>query len=120
MPMDRRLYPRNWKKVSRTIRRIAGNRCEWCGIPNGLKRPGGSRVVLTVAHLGVEWADGRPGDTRDKHDVRRENLRALCQRCHLRYDRNEHIRVQKANRRAHLREMLRKAGQLKLMEEALS
>ena len=37
------------------------------------------RVVLTVAHL-----NHTPGDDRD------ENLKALCQWCHLTYDRSHH------------------------------
>jgi len=37
------------------------------------------RVVLTVAHL-----DHRPENCAD------ENLKALCQRCHLRYDAEHH------------------------------
>jgi hypothetical protein len=37
------------------------------------------RVVLTVAHL-----DHNP------ENCERSNLRALCQRCHLRYDKAHH------------------------------
>lgn len=48
------------------------------------------KIVLTVAHLGTAHADGRPGDKHDKMDCRPENLAALCQRCHLNYDRDEH------------------------------
>lgn len=48
------------------------------------------KVVLTVAHLGVAKDDGSPGDPHDKLDVRDVNLKAMCQRCHLRYDMNEH------------------------------
>src|SRR5439155_3102387 len=116
MPMDLSRYPRNWKKVSRTIRRIAGNRCEWCQIPNGVPLPSGRRgkVVLTVAHLGTPFPDGRPGDKHDKHDIRRENLAALCQACHLRYDLDEHIAHAKATRARKKREMAQAAGQLML------
>jgi hypothetical protein len=48
------------------------------------------RVVLTVAHLGADKPDGSPGDKQDKQDCREENLAALCQRCHLRFDVDEH------------------------------
>lgn len=48
------------------------------------------KIMLTVAHLGVSYPDGRPGDQRDKMDCRDENLAALCQQCHLRYDLQEH------------------------------
>ena len=66
MPMDYSRYPIGWKKVSLTIRRIAANRCEWCHVANGSLRPNGSRVVLTVAHLGTVYADGKPGN---KHNT---------------------------------------------------
>lgn len=49
-----------------------------------------AKVVLTVAHLGTPHSDGTPGDKHDKMDVRDENLAALCQACHLRYDIKEH------------------------------
>ena len=65
-----------------------------------IRRPGpGSRVVLTVAHLGVARPDGTAGDKHDKMDVRDENLAALCQRCHLRYDIREHMVNAAATRR---------------------
>ena len=48
-------------------------------------------IVLTVAHLGVPYPDGRPGDKHDKADCRPENLAALCQRCHLNFDRADHV-----------------------------
>lgn len=93
MPMDRSRYPADWDAISRALRTDrAGNRCEWCGAVNGQPHPRtGSRVVLTVAHLGTVYADGTPGDKHDKADVRPENLAALCQACHLNYDRDEHI-----------------------------
>lgn len=123
MPMDRKRYPANWPEISLRIRARAGNRCEWCGAPNGafiarlrenphlyeiaLEDDGACadfhkavRVVLTVAHLGAPHADGRPGDKHDKMDCRDENLAALCQRCHLRYDLQEHAENARETRRA--------------------
>jgi hypothetical protein len=122
MPVDQSRYPHNWAKVSRTIRRIAGNRCEACQIPNGVPLPSGRRwkVVLTVAHIGAPLATGtgwRQGDKSDKHDVRRENLKALCQRCHLALDLDEHIAHAKETRQRKMREQARSAGQLSLFEE---
>ncbi|GCE04768.1 HNH endonuclease [Dictyobacter aurantiacus] len=116
MPMDLKRYPANWKKVSRTIRRIADWRCEWCGIPNGAPLPSGrpGKVILTVAHLGTPYADGRPGDKHDKHDVRRENLRTLCQACHLRYDLADHIAHARATRAQRKHEKALTSGQLTL------
>lgn len=61
--------------------------------------PGIVRIVLTVAHLGTPHPDGTPGDKHDKHDVRPENLAALCQKCHLDYDREDHVAAAYATRR---------------------
>jgi len=88
MPMKRALYPENWDKISLAVRREAGWVCEWCGAENGKPNPAtSSKVVLTVAHL-----DHNPAN------CARENLRALCQRCHLRYDAKQHARNAKLTR----------------------
>jgi hypothetical protein len=92
MPFDASRYPKNWKEISARIRERDGNRCKWCGTANYQLNPRtGSKVILTVAHLGVDYPDGRPGNKHDKLDVRDENLAALCQQCHLNYDRDEHM-----------------------------
>lgn len=94
--------------------------CEWCGVENHVNvamwRDGraidrevlghdvrwhpadpkydGARlvtVVLTIAHLDHD---------KTNHDIKDERLAALCQRCHLNYDRPHHLAVQKANREA--------------------
>jgi 5-methylcytosine-specific restriction endonuclease McrA len=117
MPVkDWNAYPKNWKEISKQIRfERAGGKCEWCGAVNCQPHPiTGSKVVLTVAHLGTDFADGSKGDKHNKMDVRPENLAALCQRCHLRYDIDEHIANRKitlAKRRA---EKIAAAGQLRL------
>jgi 5-methylcytosine-specific restriction endonuclease McrA len=91
MPFQKERYPENWKKISLTIRNRENWQCKWCGAKNGKPHPvTGSKVILTVAHLGTVHADGTPGDKHDKMDVRPENLAALCQRCHLNFDRDEH------------------------------
>ena len=99
-------YPANWKEISRQIRQDrAGNRCEWCQAVNGEPHPiTGSKVVLTVAHLGVPYPDGRPGDKHDKSDCRPENLAALCARCHLNFDRPDHLARAAATRERKRRE----------------
>lgn len=114
-PENKDRYPKDWPAISRRIRDRAGNKCEWCKIENGIlggrdphtgkfykalplgddglrlqwPQPGDSgfcegfggttlrivRVVLTVAHL-----DHTPENCAD------DNLAALCQRCHNRYD----------------------------------
>lgn len=117
MPIDYKRYPSGWKKISLTIRRVAGNRCEQCGIPNGSPLPSGrnGKVVLTVAHIGAPFAN-KPGDPHDKHDVRRENLKAWCQACHLRYDLEDHIKHAKETRQRKKREQIAMSGQMELFE----
>lgn len=110
-PENKDRYPADWKAISLRIRERAGQKCEWCKAPNGVlidrSRDGeaymlmdgqvfsatdgeahgyarGSewpscgrltKVILTVAHL-----DHTPENCAD------DNLKALCQRCHNRYD----------------------------------
>lgn len=125
-PENRARYPKDWKQISASIRERAGNRCEDCGVRNyelggrdkagqwhkalpvGEKllrleypSPGDHaiceglsvalrivRIVLTVAHLDHQPENCDPS-----------NLKALCQRCHLRYDLHHH----KANAYATIR-----------------
>lgn len=91
--MQRHRYPVNWEEISLRIRKErARDRCEWCGAHNAQPHPRtGSKVILTTAHLGVPKPVGSPGNKHDKMDVREENLAALCQSCHLAYDRNDQI-----------------------------
>lgn len=102
MPIDYKNYPANWRAISWRLRRErAGNQCEWCGAKNHAIHPEtGAYVVLTVAHLGIDKPDGTPGDKTDLADCREENLAALCQRCHLNYDRPEHWQTRWRKRRA--------------------
>jgi len=114
MPMNRSHYGSNWAKISLTIRRIAGQRCEFCGVLNGSPLPSGraGKVVLTVAHLGTPYANGVASSKHDKHDVRRENLAALCQSCHINYDIDEHIAHARETRQRKRREEAMMAGQM--------
>jgi predicted ATP-dependent serine protease len=50
------------------------NKCEWCGVENHTMRDD-KEIILTIAHL-----DHTP------ENCARENLRALCQKCHNGYD----------------------------------
>jgi hypothetical protein len=108
MPFDIKRYPKNWNEISAEIRKRAGNRCEFCGVENGakgwrdkhgefhqlryffaasvrdLRLMTGKRIiaiVLTVAHLDHNPANCGP-----------DNLKALCQACHLGYDLKHHQR----------------------------
>lgn len=103
-PSERHRYPKDWKSVRQRILERAGHRCEFCGVENGAigrrKRDGSferlqgmeaesaafdsirlTRIVLTIAHL-----DHTPENNAN------DNLRALCQRCHLAHDRPHHLR----------------------------
>ena len=80
-PIDYRKYPKGWKTYIRPrILERADNKCEWCGAENYKPHPiTGSKVILTVAHL--------------DQDIRNNtwaNLVALCQRCHLNHDKDQH------------------------------
>ncbi len=106
-PSERARYPKDWKDVSARIRErsktIDGpdGQCECvdeCGLhPWGrcIERQGRAaffakgKIILTVAHL-----DHVPEHCAD------DNLRALCQRCHLRYDRVHHAETRRATREA--------------------
>lgn len=94
-------YPHDWPAISWTIRWIrALGRCEcrgecgryheWDPIGRCVNRnesPAvltGSTVVLTVAHLDHTPENCHPA-----------NLRAMCQGCHLRYDREHHAETRR-------------------------
>lgn len=109
---ERDRYPANWPTISLAIREDrAGWRCEChgeCGHVHDGRCPAeqyfphpvtGSNVILTVAHL----------DHTPEH-CDPDNLRAMCQRCHLAYDRDHHA----ATRAATLRQAAEDAGQLVL------
>jgi hypothetical protein len=92
MPFDASRYPATWPEISLPIREREGWKGKFCGAIHGQPHPlTGSTVILTVAHLGVPYSDGTPGNPHDKMEVRDENLAALCQRRHLNYDRAEHM-----------------------------
>lgn len=114
MPIDYTKYPDNWKtEIRPRILKRAENCCELCGVSNyewisrstrnsAVRRSVSElhkechdslseeyrsiwrkpiRVVLTIAHLDHDLTHNEDG-----------NLMALCQRCHLWYDKNEHAR----------------------------
>jgi 5-methylcytosine-specific restriction endonuclease McrA len=86
-------YPKNWKAISAEIIKRSGGQCECtgecalhrgkrCVEKNGHKAKwANGKIVLTVAHRNHYPPDCRP-----------ENLMALCNRCHLRYDTMLHKR----------------------------
>lgn len=61
-------YPDDWEMIARAVKEEAGWRCKECGHPDSYE----DGYTLTVHHL--------DGDTSNNE---RDNLKALCQRCHL-------------------------------------
>lgn len=122
-------YPENWNEIRAMILQRAGDCCEGCKVRNGdritrgigesagtyMNRDGyvfdadhGTQlgrvrlsdyegtgrwisVVLTIAHLDHTPENCDP-----------TNLRAWCQRCHLRYDATHHAETARQTRRAQL------------------
>ena len=96
-PENRDRYPADWKEISIRIRsKRAKNRCECrghCGLHKGRRcveenhqpaKFAKGTIVLTVAHL-----DHTPENCEE------DNLLAMCQRCHLRYDAQHHARTRR-------------------------
>lgn len=109
MPINYKEYPLNWKtEIRPAVLRRANNCCEECGVKNhtlihrygkgindwrlwpegmeseawdidGLKP---TYIILTVAHLDHDKLN---------HNVSLDRLKALCQKCHLRYDMHRHV-----------------------------
>lgn len=119
-PENRDRYPADWRVISERIRfQRAKGRCECdgrCGRPtdhlasdgrclnvHGLPAYGtGSKVVLTTAHLQHE-----PERCED------DDLMAMCQGCHLHYDREHHAETRATTRTA----VMVAAGQLSIGDE---
>jgi 5-methylcytosine-specific restriction endonuclease McrA len=102
-PENKNRYPGNWPAISQATKDRAGNKCEFCGLDNyaiGYRDLTGNfhaiekscsgdieadearqkgykiiQIILTVAHLDHTPENCSP-----------DNLKALCQRCHNRYD----------------------------------
>jgi len=112
MPCNYYEYPSNWNIIRERILMRANNKCEFCNLPNGaevhsilifdrrhwiidihevhnllntttdLKTTYKSKLIivsLAIAHLDHDH---------NNHLVTDDRLRALCQKCHLSYDKN--------------------------------
>lgn len=110
MPIDYTQYPKNWFTEIRPTILVRENwACKFCGLSNGKRgyrdqngifiecdeflerwceKVGKKvfRIVLTIAHL---------DHNRDNNSL--DNLAALCQKCHLNHDKEQHILTRKIN-----------------------
>lgn len=109
-PENKKLYPKNWKEIRQSILTRANNKCEFCGVENhkwGYRDKNGEfvisegmqqeadeldgehlfKIVLTIAHLDHNPQNNNP-----------ENLKALCQKCHLNYDKEHHAETRRKTR----------------------
>lgn len=90
MPIkDQSIYPPYWKVFSKYIRfERADGKCEVCLAVNYADHPEtGSKVVLTVAHLDADGDACRCQDETGFLCAKPSHCKAMCQRCHNRYDR---------------------------------
>jgi hypothetical protein len=109
-PENKNRYPVEWKKISKYVRfDRAGGRCECEGecarghqgrCPNLHGQPAygsGSTVILTTAHL--NHTPEICGTEEDPFCY----LKAMCQGCHLHYDKDHHAETRRRNLERHQR-----------------
>ena len=120
-PENKPRYPPDWRAISDRIRfQRADGRCECAGecgrghegrcvaVHGGPSPASGKRVWLTTAHL-----DHTPEHCDD------DNLKAMCQACHLAYDTEHHkqtARATRAARRLALIEYAKTCGEFPLFD----
>lgn len=110
MPIDYTKYNTNWfTEIRPAALQRANHRCENCGVKDriiGYRDQSGRfiecddfmqqwaknngirvfKIILTISHQNHMIEDNRP-----------ENLKALCQKCHLKHDQEQHIISRKIN-----------------------
>lgn len=104
MPINYKDYAPNWlSEIVPAIRRRSGDRCEGsprypdCRAANGHPHPDtGSVVVLTTAHMDRNRSNNNYHESDPNHPD--NNLRHLCQRCHLNLDVPQHVANRKYGR----------------------
>lgn len=126
MPIDYKKYPANWKtEIRPAILERASNKCEQCNVPNksivcrgewygtnvwqnddGQMYCADTGKYIGDTYVGDVWTECKQSMVKIvltiahlDHDVTNNdysNLKALCQRCHLKHDAQHH----KANSRA--------------------
>ena len=84
--MNRAIYPKNWNEIAFSVKDNAGWICEKCG--KQCRKPGEPfdthKRTLTTAHL-----DHNP------QNCNKDNFKAYCAPCHLRYDAQHHAETRK-------------------------
>lgn len=128
MPMNRALYPPNWKEIAAQMKAAAGYKCQECGAEAGswvcFHRTDKKRFVgiddeaelyfhgeeyeddAVLIQLGVAHLDQNPANNDPS------NLKVLCRGCHLRYDAPFHaVKAAKTKQRSKTEAGL-EAGQL--------
>jgi hypothetical protein len=100
---NRARYPKDWKSISLAIRDRAGGRCECIGECGLHRTTPGPRRCIEVNGKTASWAKGKVVLTVAHLDHTPENcdplnLKAMCQRCHLRYDRHHHAQNSRRTR----------------------
>lgn len=127
-PENKQRYPENWSEIRAAILERSENCCEQCKVKNRTRIARGAGkdvdtymtddadvycadsgqylgmcrmsdydvlrmtdIVLTIAHLDHQPENCAP-----------ENLKALCQRCHLRYDSQHNAETSRSTRRSRL------------------
>ena len=118
MGTDRKLYAKSWKEISREIRERAKNadgisQCECMGECGLHRTTGGPRRCVELHRHPAKWARGIVTLTtahlcHTPKCCRRKHLKAMCNRCHLRYDVKIHILHRRERRE-------RETGQLRLL-----
>lgn len=99
MPTSKK-YPPNWKEIVAQVAKRSGGRCECrgecmlhtttgrCTELNGtLAKYARGKIMLTTAHL-----------CHDETCEDMNHLRHMCNRCHLRYDLDQHMKNSRATR----------------------
>lgn len=87
MPCNYKEYHDDWKSITLERKDAMGWKCELCDAEH--KKPHwktGSKVILTTHHIDS-----------DKNNNSNANLLVCCQRCHLRLDREKHLKNRREN-----------------------
>lgn len=119
---NKKRYPPDWPQIRARIQQRADNKCENCSVPNrawgyrldGVFHPVNKSITIDIVKRGREWV--RPPFWFDRHRIieivctcahldhipencSEENLRFWCQRCHLKYDHEQHMKNARETRR---------------------